>query len=744
MVRLGDLARYRGSELADHRKHAKNAWSHAVGYYDLALEILPDIGEPLHQRGIVAQMNHDFHQTVYYFLRSRCTKFAHPAAEQNLRRAYVKALAVLGNNQHVSPNVASLDVQRLLDWHLKLIIKSSDGKAYKEHDELENEVVHRLAKEVTAGSSDTTCHRIILINMAAADMAKDHFTSQKHDPDSRTARFEAYIYHLRLNLRAFEAILKVLGEGLLKMRGQGKMTLNHPISINSAVDQAMPLVHVYLVWLVKNVDVVQTPFHTEINGLQANLWDQLAKTLNYLTALFDVDKLEEQSFMLQEIHETLSFTPLHCAETMKLWYVDGKRRPAWYEAGEKIEGRIFPFVTTLFRVRQIYDTVLDFAISDSTPVSYETHDGRGRFFTGSCDAQMPSSHSDISGSETKTKPTADTFAASNGSADKHSNASSQSDRHISEGGLTRMVIDIVEPSNEKSTNTTMFETTSDQESGLPSSSDAENILQSKLHKANPYAQKSLQHSGHQSQTSLSSDDSAVTVGDSRPSTENGRGNNGPKKTAQAGVQIPATSPAAAPRLGSSGALRPAVLPPPRRFQHVRVNSNDSVGSIGSRHSISNSIWTPTHDETATLKATSTPPRRLSNVPGNATNSASPAQGTFLAGLGNGSFGTMPGHSTFSEGVNVADWSLSSSSFQGPEKFWAENAPSGSRPVSPWNSATSVNRRSTGSESTPANHQRGANSGSIGSTSRLSGVIPIPNTPVAAAMARSQSARDGSG
>ena len=63
LIHLGDLSRYRETELVD--KDKERNWGPAKGYYDLAAEIYPDSGGAHNQLAVISREDGDHFRSVY-------------------------------------------------------------------------------------------------------------------------------------------------------------------------------------------------------------------------------------------------------------------------------------------------------------------------------------------------------------------------------------------------------------------------------------------------------------------------------------------------------------------------------------------------------------------------------------------------------------------------------------------------------------------------------------------------------
>lgn len=145
-------------------------WGPAKGYYDLAAEIDPDNGQSFNQLAVMAREDNDYFRLTYYLYRSLACKAPHPAAKNNLELGFKKILAAWTKGESIG-NPKSQDVNAaggaLVLWFCRLHSKCYKGEEFALHDELENEVLSKLAIDLKERPLDPILQKIILTNMAA-------------------------------------------------------------------------------------------------------------------------------------------------------------------------------------------------------------------------------------------------------------------------------------------------------------------------------------------------------------------------------------------------------------------------------------------------------------------------------------------------------------------------------------------------------------------------------------------------
>ena len=177
LIQLGDLSRYRESELGDEKNRN---WGPAKGYYDLAAEIYPDSGHSHNQLAVVAREDGNHFRAVYHIYRSLASKYPYPQAKQNLEVEFKRIVSAWEKGELIkkrNPADHSNPGHALIAWFVRLHSKCYKGREFREHDELESEVLSHLAIELKEHSLDSVLQKIILINLAAEYFASVQLSS---------------------------------------------------------------------------------------------------------------------------------------------------------------------------------------------------------------------------------------------------------------------------------------------------------------------------------------------------------------------------------------------------------------------------------------------------------------------------------------------------------------------------------------------------------------------------------------
>jgi hypothetical protein len=168
LIHLGDLSRYRETELVDKDDKERN-WGPAKGYYGLAAEIYPDSGHAHNQLAVISREDGDHFRSVYHLYRSLATKIPYPQAKANLELEFKRVISAWEKGQLIN-NHKSFEGNKsgraLIAWFIRLHSRIYKGEEFAAHDELEGEVLSHLAIELKERPLDSILTKIILINFA--------------------------------------------------------------------------------------------------------------------------------------------------------------------------------------------------------------------------------------------------------------------------------------------------------------------------------------------------------------------------------------------------------------------------------------------------------------------------------------------------------------------------------------------------------------------------------------------------
>lgn len=173
LVHLGDLSRYRETELAP----KKYNWGPATGYYDLATAIYPASGASHNQLAVIARVDANHLRATYHLYRALAVEEPHETAKGNLELEFKKIHTAWDKGELII-NTPNRDIQKpgkaLVGWFMRLHARCYNGIDFVEHDELESEVLSQLAIDLKERSLEGTLNKFILINISA-----EHFAAKR-------------------------------------------------------------------------------------------------------------------------------------------------------------------------------------------------------------------------------------------------------------------------------------------------------------------------------------------------------------------------------------------------------------------------------------------------------------------------------------------------------------------------------------------------------------------------------------
>ena len=177
LVRLGDLSRYRETELAGKEPN----WGPATGYYDLAGAIYPPSGVSHNQLAVIAKHREQHLSVIYHLYRALAAEESHPMAKGNLELEFKKVEAAWAKGEPVTSSAAASPQgsgKVLENWFMRLHARCYRGIEFSEHDELENEVLSQIAVDLKERSLESLLNKIVLINITAQFSASEDFRSK--------------------------------------------------------------------------------------------------------------------------------------------------------------------------------------------------------------------------------------------------------------------------------------------------------------------------------------------------------------------------------------------------------------------------------------------------------------------------------------------------------------------------------------------------------------------------------------
>jgi tetratricopeptide (TPR) repeat protein len=364
LLRLGDLYRYR-NEL--HTK--EKSWDKANAHYGLANDLLPDSGSGFNQMAVISLADGNHLDAVYNLYRALAVNEPHPVAGKNLEIEFQKIVALWQGNKKTpaAPGPAPNDaVGNMVLWFVRLHAKLYKGEEFRNHDELENEVLSQMTVLLKEQSLEGVLDKIVLINFAAEWFASKRLNAltkasagNAADHDTKDKLFHTYYFYLRLNVRMMFMLLQLLAAELDgATHGQDVPDVHNsngtrqPEKISAVTRRILPSLRQYGVWLLNAAPmIVSTVGNAAINIHIKELWSMYCSTLNLLIAAFPLSDLQEVDYLLEEDAATVGFKPLREAKQCALYNEsDGSLKKRSTDPGVE---RHHPNIEMLARIRGI-------------------------------------------------------------------------------------------------------------------------------------------------------------------------------------------------------------------------------------------------------------------------------------------------------------------------------------------------------------------------------------------------------
>jgi hypothetical protein len=175
LLHLGDLSRYRNEIRTKDR-----SWESAVAYYKLAGDLDPDSGSSHNQMAVIALADGNHLDVLYHLYRAIAVNDPHPAARKNLEVEFKKITTSWEKNAF--PQARKDSETTLILWFVRLHAKLYKGDDFSTHDELESEVLSRLALLLKEQSFEVTLEKFVLTNLAAEYFAAERVRGQLYHP----------------------------------------------------------------------------------------------------------------------------------------------------------------------------------------------------------------------------------------------------------------------------------------------------------------------------------------------------------------------------------------------------------------------------------------------------------------------------------------------------------------------------------------------------------------------------------
>jgi Est1 DNA/RNA binding domain/Telomerase activating protein Est1 len=188
LVRLGDLSRYRETEL----RTKKRNWAPAVRYYNLATAIKPSSGASHNQLAVIALADCNHMSALYHLYRALSVRIPYPRARENLEtelkkiRDRKKKNQLFSNQSDQQPGVALQ--ARFMYLHARL----HAGIDSTEQEELKTDFLTSLLVELKERPLDNFLNTLVLSNISAQHLFSVQAAGQSHKSCSIT---NSHIYY---------------------------------------------------------------------------------------------------------------------------------------------------------------------------------------------------------------------------------------------------------------------------------------------------------------------------------------------------------------------------------------------------------------------------------------------------------------------------------------------------------------------------------------------------------------------
>ncbi|RDW78773.1 uncharacterized protein DSM5745_05625 [Aspergillus mulundensis] len=360
LIRLGDLSRYRETELVTKERN----WGPAIGYYDLATVIYPASGASHNQLAVIALADANHLKATYHLYRALSAQEPHPGARGNLEIEFRKVRGLWAKQQLIPRGDAGIPGKALAPLFVYLHAQCYKGIDFTEHDELESEVLNQLAVDLKERSLEGTLQKFCLINIAAEDASRN-----RSNENSGT---NAHLFFQRINVKTYFTLLQILlaeverfavedsGSNNKEKVGADKVTV--------VARRILPALRNYSAWLltVSSHLVAYKEKDTPLAVQLAEFWKIYANTLTLLASTFDVVHLPEVEYLLEEDEETLCFVPLSEGVTRRYLDAQGQQKPSMNDPGVE---RNHPNIEMLYRIREFVIDGLDLVVGNKIPIA---------------------------------------------------------------------------------------------------------------------------------------------------------------------------------------------------------------------------------------------------------------------------------------------------------------------------------------------------------------------------------------
>ncbi|KAE8446126.1 hypothetical protein EG329_012497 [Mollisiaceae sp. DMI_Dod_QoI] len=457
LLRLGDLSRYRNQVRTKDR-----SWEPAMGYYALANDLCPDKGSAHNQMAVIALADGNHLNAVYHLFRAITVKDAHPLAKGNLEIEFKKIITAWKQKR---PQGKNDSLSTLVWWFVLLHARFHEGQEFSTREELEKEVLSRLALLLKEQSFGDILEKIVIVSIAAESFAGDRISEQVDSASTET--LNSYYFCLEFNVRMMLVLLQVVspeldqdvsGEELPK--GMKEVKPDKPREkITAIARRVLPALRQYSAWLAGRAGIIIACVSNPAVKLHSKqMWNMYAMVLTKLVNFFPAEELPSINYLLEEDETTVGFVPLRNPNLSRECdlFTDIAGVPKIRSTDPGVE-RHHPNVEMQARIRDILLTAASLESKKEIPIIVKKVDGR-HVFTCTDDAMPLASPRTLSSLQRTERP-ASSFAgltptSATFSLEKMSGCSYEAHQEESvsvtesmDNDLNAMVDKLVEPSS---------------------------------------------------------------------------------------------------------------------------------------------------------------------------------------------------------------------------------------------------------------------------------------------------------
>ncbi|KAG0648521.1 smg-7, partial [Hyphodiscus hymeniophilus] len=381
LLHLGDLSRYRNEIRIKDR-----SWESSIAYYRLAGDLCPNSGSSHNQMAVIALADGNHLDVLYNLYRAIACNEPHPAARKNLEVEFKKITTSWERN--APPPTRKDSEATLILWFVRLHAKLYKGEEFSTYDELESEVLSRLALLLKEQSFEVTLEKFVLTNIAAEYFAAlrvqgkpfqfpAHLHQITYVEMNSSINIQSFYFFLRLNVRMFFILLQVLlpelddpvtGEDLPNPSNENQSNRARE-KITAIARRILPALRQYNTWLVSEARILVANHPGSTSVYIREFWKMYADVTTALATYFPVNELPNLDYLLEEDQTTVGFKPFRdpSVERQANLYIDeeGLVKARCTDPGVE---RSHPNVEMKARVRDILLCGLTLATREDCPL----------------------------------------------------------------------------------------------------------------------------------------------------------------------------------------------------------------------------------------------------------------------------------------------------------------------------------------------------------------------------------------